>query len=792
MDNVIFFSILSLIYCVMMIILFFTKENIKSNETNIYGKLLITNCLGLIIEIISALYIVPNYLYDYYDFTLFILKFILIYLIVWTTIFTYYIITISNKKISNKIAKKVLTVICLIGITIVLFLNMQVKIDNGLYTYGPACNYTYLYCSLLIFLWFVILVINRKQVFNKKFIPIFLFLTIGTIVIIIQYFNPALTLVIPLQTFISCIMYFTIENPDLKMMNELQLAKDHAEKANRAKSEFLSSMSHEIRTPLNAIVGFSEMIETEPDVDVCHENAKDIVTASHTLLEIVNGILDISKIEANKMEIVNKEYRLLPELNNLAKLMIPRIGEKPIDFRTNFAPDIPAVMYGDIAKIKEVITNILTNAVKYTEKGFINFNVSCINEDNSSSLVISVEDSGRGIKKEQIEKLFNKFERLEEDKNTTIEGTGLGLAITKSLVEMMGGKIVVNSKYGEGSTFTVYLKQKIIKLHDGAEANEYKDIDNYNFEGFKVLVVDDNELNLKVAKKLLNNYKIDVETAISGFECLDKINNGNQYDLILLDDMMPKMKGTETLTRLKQIPTFNIKTVALTANAISGMKEQYISYGFDDYLGKPIEKMELLRVLSKYLRKTEQPKVMESVQVNKPETKLEQPILNDNNNTSTKDYSGKKVLIVDDNKLNIKIAAKLLEKYKLNIDEALSGEECLEKVKNTKYDLIFMDYMMPNMDGIETYKKLKEIENFDTPVVTLTADAVEGSREKFLKEGFDEYIAKPILIDHLEEVLDMIFNNNSKQEQPNNDSNLADVPEEWLDMTVPLKDTNMN
>ena len=222
------------------------------------------------------------------------------------------------------------------------------------------------------------------------------------------------------------------------------------------------------------------------------------------------------------------------------------------------------------------------------------------------------------------------------------------------------------------------------------------------------------------------------------------------------------------------------------------MKEQYLSYGFDDYLGKPIEKMELLRVLSKYLRKTEQPKVMESVQVNKPETKLEQPILNDNNNASTKDYSGKKVLIVDDNKLNIKIAAKLLEKYKLNIDEALSGEECLEKVKNTKYDLIFMDYMMPNMDGIETYKKLKEIENFDTPVVTLTADAVEGSREKFLKEGFDEYIAKPILIDHLEEVLDMIFNNNSKQEQPNNDSNLADVPEEWLVMTVPLKDTNMN
>ena len=789
MGSGIFFPICGLPIIIIIIITFNIKKHIISKETKLYNWLIISNFFGLILEILCAY---ACRMYDaHHLISTTILKSYLVYLIIWTSIFTSYVFFISTSK-SNIILKMIHYVLLFFVIAMIYVLPINLVVENNFqihYTTGLSVNYAYGVSFIYILLIMFIIVKNIKKIKSKKYLPVLLFFVIGAISIAIQKTYPQFLLLTYSETIICLCMYFTIENPDLKMMNELQLAKDHAEKANRAKSEFLSSMSHEIRTPLNAIVGFSEMIETEPDVEVCHENAKDIVTASHTLLEIVNGILDISKIEANKMEIVNKEYRLLPELDNLAKLMIPRIGEKPIDFRTNFAPDIPAVMYGDIAKIKEVITNILTNAVKYTEHGFINFNVSCINENNSSSLVISVEDSGRGIKKEQIDRLFNKFERLEEDKNTTIEGTGLGLAITKSLVEMMGGKIVVNSKYGEGSTFTVYLKQKIIKLHDGAEVNEYKDIDNYSFEGFKVLVVDDNELNLKVAKKLLSNYKIDVETAISGFECIDKINNGNQYDLILLDDMMPKMKGTETLTRLKQIPTFNIKTVALTANAISGMKEQYISYGFDDYLGKPIEKMELLRVLSKYLKKTEQP-IVESVKVNKPE--LEKPITNDNN----KDYSDKKVLIVDDNKLNIKIAAKLLEKYNLNVDEALSGEECLEKVKNTKYDLIFMDYMMPNMDGIETYKKLKEIENFDTPVVTLTADAVEGSREKFLKEGFDEYIAKPILIDHLEEVLDMIFNKNNiekpDQKQPTNDSNLSDVPEEWLDMTIPLQDINMN
>ena len=261
---------------------------------------------------------------------------------------------------------------------------------------------------------------------------------------------------------IVIIMYFTIENPDVKLLNELELAKQNAERANEAKTDFLSSMSHEIRTPLNAIVGFSNSILEDETIEEAKAEAKDIIMASQNLLEIVNGILDISKIEAGKMEIVEVEYCPLEVFDNIAKLIKPRIGEKPIELKTNFSPDIPAVLYGDMNKVREVITNLLTNAAKYTEKGIIDLSVQCINTKNKSKLVISVEDTGRGIKPDKIDKLFTKFQRLEEDKNTDIEGTGLGLAITKSLVDMLDGKIEVDSTYGKGSTFTVTLNQRIV------------------------------------------------------------------------------------------------------------------------------------------------------------------------------------------------------------------------------------------------------------------------------------------------------------------------------------------
>ncbi|MCI6265249.1 MAG: ATP-binding protein, partial [Erysipelotrichaceae bacterium] len=308
-------------------------------------------------------------------------------------------------------------------------------------------------------------------------------------------------------------------------------------------------------------------------------------------------------IEAGKMEIVEVEYSPREILDNITKLIRPRIGEKPIELKAHFSPDLPAVLYGDMGKVREVITNLLTNAVKYTEKGIIDFEVSCINEKGISKLVISVEDTGRGIKPEKIDKLFTKFQRLEEDRNTTLEGTGLGLAITKNLVEMMGGKIVVQSKYGSGSKFTVYLKQKIVKMEsEKVEVQDKENTELVDYSDKKILVVDDNMLNIKVATRLLKNYKIVPDTVLSGEECIEKLKE-KKYDLILMDDMMPKLSGGETLKKLKEDIHFDIPVVVLTANAISGMREKYLSAGFTDYLAKPIDKLELDRVLKENLHK---------------------------------------------------------------------------------------------------------------------------------------------------------------------------------------------
>ena len=571
----------------------------------------------------------------------------------------------------------------------------------------------------------------------------------------LQQLYPEILMISFVETVIIFIMYFTIENPDLKMINELNLAKDQADKANRAKSEFLSSMSHEIRTPLNAIVGFSECIKQETDIEKAYEDANDIVIASKNLLEIVNGILDISKIEANKMEIVETLYEPLPIFESLGKLVIPRIGEKDLELKVHFAPDIPKYLYGDIGKIKQIITNILTNAIKYTEQGVVIYDIKCINTNSESTLIITITDTGRGIKPENINKLFTKFERLDEDKNTTLEGTGLGLAITKSLVEMMGGSIAVQSKYGEGSTFTVTIKQQIKEQID-LEKTMTGTVDSLpvlDLNNKKILIVDDNKLNLKVASKLLSKYNPIIECIESGFECIDKIKQGNYYDLILMDDMMPKMSGIETFKKLKEIEGYDIPTIALTANALTGSKEKYIDLGFDGYLAKPIDNNELYRILVKFITKRKRDDNMD-------EQRRFEPM------SYCIDLSGKKCLIVDDNKLNMRVALNFLRPYKMEIEMVISGDECINSVKSgIKYDLILMDDMMPGLSGIETFHKLKEIEGFNVPVVALTANALIGSRESYLEEGFYEFLAKPIEKKELDRILNQIFKDSVEKEE---------------------------
>ena len=392
-------------------------------------------------------------------------------------------------------------------------------------------------------------------------------------------------------------MYFTIENPDLQLYNQMRFAKIKADQANNAKSDFLSSMSHEIRTPLNAIVGLSENMQTETNMDEIHSNAKDVVDASYILLDIVNSILDISKIEAGKMEMVNTNYNLKSEVKKLVKLLETRIGEKDLKLVTNISDEIPNVLYGDVNKVKQIITNLVTNAIKYTDRGEVDFTIDAENKDDKCKLTITVKDTGRGIKEEQLKHLYEKFERLESDKNTTIEGTGLGLAITKQLVGMFKGTITVDSIYGKGSTFTVTLTQDI---KEGVILEEHNETEQQKYNNVKVLVVDDSSLNLKVADTILRKYNIETELVTSGQESIEKCKT-NKYDIVFMDIMMPSMSGEETLKKLKEIKDFNTPVVALTADAMEGKKEIYLSEGFIDYLSKPIQRPELEEVLGKIL-----------------------------------------------------------------------------------------------------------------------------------------------------------------------------------------------
>ena len=608
------FTISGLFPSILITIVYFSKERLKSVENKLYSILLISNIVELSLAVLS--YITIHNMNTIPIINNIVSKSLIVSMLVWIYSFTLYVLSISipidyNKEQTKKIIRYVTIFVILLSGTLVYILPLYYYSENLIaYSYGPSANVTFVVAFVCIIGWIISFFLGIKRITKKKLIPIVIILLLGAVSIPIQKMNPQMLLLSFLLSFVTILMYFTIENPDIKLLKQTEIAKDEAEKANRAKSDFLSSMSHEIRTPLNAIVGLSEdnlNYEKQIPHEVA-ENSRDIMNASQTLLEIVGNILDFNKIEANKMELVETPYNLTEEVESMVRVTATRIGDKDIKLNLDISQDMPYELIGDKAKVKEVINNLLTNAIKYTEKGVINLSIKCINDTyrNETTLYIVCQDTGRGIKAENISKLFNKFERLDVERNTTTEGTGLGLAITKHMVEMMGGTINVQSQFGEGSIFMIQLTQKISKMNNLDNTTIIKTINTISTDKFankRVLIADDNKLNIKVARKALNGFNMVIDECYDGTEVLDKVKVGNEYDLILMDIMMLQMSGEKALSKLKENPNFNIPTIALTADAIAGSQERYLNDGFVDYLAKPFTKEQILEKLNKIFNK---------------------------------------------------------------------------------------------------------------------------------------------------------------------------------------------
>ena len=609
-------SIGSLIFILILMVVYFSKKRFMSIQNKIYHYLLITTCVLLLTEIITNLF------FDFNNILIvnnFILRIHWTTRIIWFALLYFYGVCVLKDLNYNNLFDLIKNnKRCLIGFigTILFFITYlfvpfkQMTKDTFTYLPGFAAYYVLTYCTLVIVMIMLFLILVANDTTRRKKSSMLILVIEMIIILIFQFIFPkaaVLGLGIALQMYF---LYFYIENPDLYVISELEELKANIDKANRAKSDFLSNMSHEIRTPMNAIVGFSDSILADNTFDEEHvrSDIDHILSAGNNLLEIINNILDISKIESGGETLEQKEYSIASLIMELTSIIDARLANRPIKLNVDIDPNTPSRLYGDQTKLFQVLLNILTNSVKYTEVGKIKLVLkSEINRD-TVTLKFKISDTGFGIKKEDYNKLFEKFSRLDNAKTNEIEGTGLGLVITKKYVDLMGGRIWFESDYGVGTSFFIEIKQKIINATSIGDIMEAEDRDaNINYidcSKYTVMVIDDNKLNLKVAERLLKAYKFNVELVSTGKECIYKIKEGKHYDMLFLDHMMPEMDGIEVIHILRKLEDYEIPpVVALTANAITGMKEMYLNEGFDEYLSKPININELNKLINKYFNK---------------------------------------------------------------------------------------------------------------------------------------------------------------------------------------------
>ena len=484
------------------------------------------------------------------------------------------------------------------------------------YQYGPLHLMTAL-IPLYYFVRSVLIAFGRNGKISTQYrVAVILFVCLaGSAVVIQNIWLPDYLLSCTGTTLAILVMLISLETPEYQKMaetmEEVRQAKEEATAANQAKSVFLATMSHEIRTPINGVLGMNTMIlkqkKLSPEVREC---ALNIQSSGRGLLTIINDILDLSKIESGEMELVIDDYQLQSVINDSYQMVIFRAMEKKLELKVEIDPSMPVNLCGDPTRVRQIIVNLLTNAVKYTEHGTVTWSMNWQRIDEKNAMLdIRVADTGIGISEENLGRLFQAFERMDTRKNRNIEGTGLGLRITKQLIDLMNGTIEVSSTYGEGSVFHVMIPQPVknweaIGLYvPKAEESEENITVNFSAPRAKVLVVDDVTMNLRVFKGLLRNTGIDIDTALSGMETLEKVSK-TKYDIIFLDHMMPGMNGVETLQYMKKLPenlNQNTPVVMLTANAIVGAREEYLEIGFNDYLSKPIKEQTLRQMLLNYL-----------------------------------------------------------------------------------------------------------------------------------------------------------------------------------------------
>ncbi len=504
------------------------------------------------------------------------------------------------------------------------FTGIVYSFVDGEYIHGPLFICNYIICFLFIIQATVILSINRKKYKRRRVLVLHIaFVVLNVVGAIIQIFKPTLLLTDFTISVSLLLMMFTLETTDYQSLQKVledlkksqkaeQKAKQEAISANKAKTNFLTKMSHEIRTPINTVMGLNDMILRESTDQQIVEYAGKIKTASKSLLEAINDILDLAKIESGKMNLNIEEYFLADLIESITSMIKIRAESKGLKFILSVDDKIPLYLYGDEARIKQIILNLLTNAVKYTQTGQIELVIGGNIRKENVILHVEVKDTGVGIKKENLDKLFGVFERIEDTQNKGIEGSGLGISIVQQLLGLMDSSLKVKSLYGQGSTFSFDLKQRY-KNHEvigNINAQISETVREYDYQvsfiapDAHILIVDDTDINLYVVQNLLKETEIQITTATSGAECLELVKN-NHFDLIFLDHMMPGMDGIETLHHIKEEENLcqNTPVVALTANAVAGIEDVYQKEGFEGYIPKPIDQKKIEEVISSLLPK---------------------------------------------------------------------------------------------------------------------------------------------------------------------------------------------